>query len=100
MGPISSEPDGQDFQQTMIDINAPQTVKATMPEGRAANNIQPAASNAPPSSGPGGRPKLDKYAYSSELAICYLKVNRRKPIDSELPPNQFCHPRWPIIERL
>ncbi|CAD6581289.1 MAG: hypothetical protein TREMPRED_002975 [Tremellales sp. Tagirdzhanova-0007] len=71
MAPITSEPDRQDFHQTMIDVNAPQTIKTKMPEGHAANNIQPAAGTVAPSasSSSGGPPKLDKYAYSMDCSL-------------------------------
>lgn len=62
--PVSSEPGGQVFHQNVLNVNAPQTIKTTMPEAQAANNIHPAAAAVGPEPQPGGPPKLEKFAYS------------------------------------
>ena len=67
--PVSSEPGGQVFHQNVLNVNAPQTIKTTMPEAQAANNIHPAAAAVGPEPQPGGPPKLEKFAYSSEYRL-------------------------------
>jgi len=66
-GPNSTEPENQTISQNALDVEASGYQKSSMPEAQMANDLVPAASAVGGhGGGPGGKPKLDKFAYSCE----------------------------------